>query len=81
MKFDESGILKIIQLFFVNSEESSNISTYKTKLNADSYDERLIGLFLESSGIEETELELFFNSIGLDIEKFELKTKDRRCTY
>jgi len=80
MKFDETKILEKIEVFFKTTQSSSNISTYSTKLNTDSYDERLIGAFLEHSDIMKEELELFFqnffNSIGLDIKKIDAKFKE-----
>ncbi len=79
IKFDESNILSLIISFFSRIDFYSNISTYKTQLNTDLMDETWIGRILDIDSIRE-DLEpffvRFFNSIGLDIEKVEVKIKE-----
>ena len=78
-KFDKSNILSAIIDFFGNIDNSSNISAYKTQLNTNLRDEQFIGIILDIDSIRE-DLEpfflRFFNSIGLDIEKVEVKVKE-----
>ena len=78
-KFDESNILSAIIDFFGNIDYSSNISAYKTQLNTNLRDEQWIGRILDIDSIRKN-LEpfflRFFNSIGLDIEKVEVKVKE-----
>jgi len=79
LKFDTTLILSNIVQYFKNINHSSNISTYKTQLNTNSSNEKWIGEILDIDSIRE-ELEpfflRFFHSIGLDIERVEVKVKE-----
>jgi len=79
IKFDENNILFTIISFFDTIDYSSNISAYKTQLNTNLRDEQWIGKILDIDSLRK-DLEpfflRFFNSIGLDIEKVEVKVKE-----
>ncbi len=76
--FDKKSYLNNIILFFINIDLASNIEPYKTRLNTDLIDEKMMADTLINPHIKkeiESFLLRFLNSINLDVRKIEAKFK------